>query len=43
MKHIKLKPKITHDVKSYIEKNFSSDFIIGVHYKGTDKMGSKKK
>ena len=35
-KYIKIKKEITYEAKSFINKNFSKDKILGVHFRGTD-------
>lgn len=37
-KYIHIKPNIQKSVKKFVDKNFASDFVIGVHYRGTDKI-----
>ncbi|MDN3504000.1 MAG: nodulation protein NodZ [Rhabdochlamydiaceae bacterium] len=36
-KYIKVKQNIKDEVQSFIDDNFKEDYIIGVHYRGTDK------
>ncbi len=37
-RHIHLKPDIQSDIDTFIWENFRDHYIIGVHYRGTDKM-----
>jgi hypothetical protein len=37
-KHIKLKPHIQEKINNFSTKCFSSHYVIGVHYRGTDKI-----
>lgn len=37
-KYIHVKPHIRAKVDAFVSKNFKNSFIIGVHYRGTDKM-----
>lgn len=39
-KYIKVKPYISEAVDEFVNNQFQSDFIIGVHYRGTDKITS---
>jgi hypothetical protein len=36
-KYIKLRPALEHEVQKFVDKNFKSHFMIGIHYRGTDK------
>ncbi len=36
-KYIIVKPEIEHDIQNFVKDNFSDKFVIGVHYRGTDK------
>jgi hypothetical protein len=37
-KYIHIKPHIQNKVDSYVQENFKNQFMIGVHYRGTDKV-----
>lgn len=37
-KYVRIKSHILKKVDSYVQENFDKDFIIGVHYRGTDKV-----
>lgn len=37
-KYVHLKPRIQKIVDDFVGKNFSADYVIGVHYRGTDKV-----
>lgn len=37
-KYIHVKPHIQKIVDDFIDTNFSADYVIGVHYRGTDKV-----
>ena len=37
-KYIRFKPELLLEVKKYVQKNFNGHFVIGVHYRGTDKV-----
>lgn len=37
-KYIHVKPQIKNKVSEFVDNHFKSAFIIGVHYRGTDKM-----
>lgn len=36
-KYIKVKPHIQYKVEDFVQNEFGSSFIIGIHYRGTDK------
>lgn len=36
-KYIKIKDFVTSDVNRFAQKNFGTQYVIGVHYRGTDK------
>lgn len=36
-KYIRLKPDIQNEVDAYVQNNFEGYFVIGIHYRGTDK------
>lgn len=36
-KYIKLRPALAHEVDGFVNKNFKGHFVIGIHYRGTDK------
>lgn len=36
-KYIHVRPYLTKKVSQFVEQNFKSHFVIGVHYRGTDK------
>lgn len=36
-KYIKIKPHIQEKIDTYLENNFDGHYILGVHYRGTDK------
>lgn len=36
-KYIRLKPHLQNKIKTFMAKDFQGNFIIGVHYRGTDK------
>lgn len=42
-KYVHLKPHIQDELDEYIKKHFKADPVIGVHYRGTDKLRSKPK
>jgi len=37
LKYIRIKPEITQEIEAFIKKHFDGAFVIGVHYRGTDK------
>lgn len=37
-KYIKIKKQITDKVESFLLKNFKRKYVIGIHYRGTDKI-----
>lgn len=37
-KYVKIKPDIVHEVDKFVEDSFGSDYILGIHYRGTDKF-----
>lgn len=37
-RYIHIKPEIEHEVNEFIAQNFSHCFVIGLHYRGTDKI-----
>jgi len=37
-KYIKMKPEIQQKIDSFYEQNLKGNYIIGVHYRGTDKI-----
>lgn len=41
--HIRLQPNVAGRVADYVERNFRGGRIIGVHYRGTDKVDSTGK
>lgn len=36
-KYIHLKPEINNEINEFVDKNFKGKFVIGIHYRGTDK------
>ena len=42
-KYVKIKPEIQKEVEEFREREFKEDFVIGVHYRGTDKKIEKKR
>jgi hypothetical protein len=40
-RYIKLKPNLQKTIDDFINNNFKDCFLIGVHYRGTDKQGSE--
>jgi L-rhamnose mutarotase len=36
-KYIQIRPEIVAKIADFLHKNFTADFMIGVHYRGTDK------
>lgn len=40
-KYIKIKPHILNKVKEFQEENFGDAFVIGIHYRGTDKIDTE--
>ncbi|MBA3721521.1 MAG: hypothetical protein H0W88_03875 [Parachlamydiaceae bacterium] len=41
-KYIRLKPHIQEEVNKYVNDNFHKKYVIGVHYRGTDKCTENK-
>lgn len=37
-KYIKIKPEIRKEIKDFTQQHFTSKFMIGIHYRGTDKI-----
>jgi hypothetical protein len=37
-KYIHIRPEINEKVNDFVTKNFANHFVIGVHYRGTDKV-----
>jgi hypothetical protein len=37
-KHIQIKPHVTKRVEDFVNANFGNCFVIGLHYRGTDKI-----
>lgn len=35
--YVRVKPVILNELEDFIQKNFSDSYVIGVHYRGTDK------
>lgn len=42
-KYLRIKPHIQQKTDSFQERNFGDDFIIGVHYRGTDKIAEARR
>lgn len=42
-KYIKFKSEITDFVEEFVKENFDDNFIVSVHYRGTDKLRSEAK
>lgn len=42
-KHIKIKPVLEKKISAFVEKNFKGHFVIGVHFRGTDKVKREAK
>ncbi len=36
-KYLKLKPEIAHEIDHFVATHFNNSFVIGIHYRGTDK------
>jgi hypothetical protein len=36
-RHVRVKPYLREQVDSYVRENFDGRFVIGIHYRGTDK------
>ncbi len=42
-KYVQLKPALEQKVREYTEKNFKDFFVVGVHFRGTDKRREAKR
>ncbi len=42
-KYVRIQPHILEKVDAFVQMYFTSDFVIGVHYRGTDKEGPSEK
>jgi hypothetical protein len=38
-KYIHVKPEILKEVNEFVAENFNGNYVIGIHYRGTDKSG----
>lgn len=38
-KYIHVKPEILKEVNEFVTQNFNGNYVIGIHYRGTDKSG----
>ncbi|MEI6791265.1 MAG: nodulation protein NodZ, partial [Myxococcaceae bacterium] len=36
-KYVHVRPEIEHQIQQFVRANFESNFVIGIHYRGTDK------
>lgn len=39
-KYVKVRPHIQNKIDQFVARNFSNNYIIGIHYRGTDKNSS---
>lgn len=42
-KYLKLRPEIEREVSSFVDANFKNNYIISIHYRGTDKISEGKR
>lgn len=42
-KYIKVKPHIQNKIDQFVKNNFNNNFVIGIHYRGTDKSSEARR
>ena len=42
-KYLKLKPEIKQKVSSFVDANFKNNYMISIHYRGTDKISEARR